>query len=432
MADGDGKYRTFDKVTTATDHDLAYATIDYRDYLYPVDHEHVADFRNLDARAYAEFRLRAVHVLRESIEGWKPLLESPFVGITTDGVVRPGLFGHEEPASDEYAPTSAMVAAADRVLASLDADLRERYRYPIDAIEWRQWSNPEVLVFDNGLRLDEIDEMQRGAILDLMGVSLGSEGFELLRMAMRLNGLIGELTELPLVMNEFSYHASLFGEPSETEPWGWQLYGHHVGMNVVVVGNRMVVSPVFLGAEPTYADAGPLSGHTAFSVRHALALELVASLTAAQLAIARAFETMRSAQMPEGRLHPLDERHLAGAFADNRVVPYEGVRVAELEPGSQDLVLRIVDDFLALLPDGPRRARLREVTRYLDETYLTWIGGSEVTTPFYFRIQSPVILVEFDHHSGVWLSNDLPATFHTHTTMRTPNGNDYGYAIRGA
>src|SRR3712207_7560878 len=34
--------------------------------------------------------------------------------------------------------------------------------------------------------------------------------------------------------------------------------------------------------------------------------------------------------MPPGRVHPGDERHLAGAFQDNRVIPVEGVRVAEL------------------------------------------------------------------------------------------------------
>jgi len=187
---------------------------------------------------------------------------------------------------------------------------------------------------------------------------------------------------------------------------------------------------VFLGAEPTFADEGPLEGYTAFSTRHSLALELVASLTPDQFATARTFDTMRSPAMTEGRLHPLDERHLGGAFADNSVVPYEGILLSELGESSQQLAIDIVDDYLRLLPDGPRAARLREVRDHIGETYLTWIGGSESSTPFYFRIQSPVILIEFDHHSGVWLSNELPATFHTHTTMRTPNGNDYGYGIR--
>ena len=35
-------------------------------------------------------------------------------------------------------------------------------------------------------------------------------------------------------------------------------------------------------------------------------------------------------------------------------------------------------------------------------------------------------MIEFDHHSGVFLTNELPAKFHIHTIVRTPNGNDYG------
>ena len=39
-----------------------------------------------------------------------------------------------------------------------------------------------------------------------------------------------------------------------------------------------------------------------------------------------------------------------------------------------------------------------------------------------------MILAELDHHAGVWLDNRLPARFHVHTTLRMPNGNDYGKA----
>jgi hypothetical protein len=66
------------------------------------------------------------------------------------------------------------------------------------------------------------------------------------------------------------------------------------------------------------------------------------------------------------------------------------------------------------------------VEEHLDETYFSWIGSMEENRPFYYRIQSPVIMAEFDHHSGILLSNKEPMTFHIHTIVRTPNGNDYG------
>jgi hypothetical protein len=47
-------------------------------------------------------------------------------------------------------------------------------------------------------------------------------------------------------------------------------------------------------------------------------------------------------------------------------------------------------------------------------------------SPFYYRILSPVILIEFDHVSGIVYDNDTPSRDHIHTVVRTPNGNDYG------
>ena len=46
--------------------------------------------------------------------------------------------------------------------------------------------------------------------------------------------------------------------------------------------------------------------------------------------------------------------------------------------------------------------------------------------PFYYRVHSPVILIEFDHHPGVALDNVVPTRHHVHTVVRTPNGGDYG------
>jgi hypothetical protein len=85
--------------------------------------------------------------------------------------------------------------------------------------------------------------------------------------------------------------------------------------------------------------------------------------------------------------------------------------------------------FLSYQPDGPRAARLNAVRRHLDQTWFCWIGGTRAADPFYYRIQSPVILIEFDHHAGIFLANSEPERFHVHTIVRTPNGNDYGVQL---
>jgi hypothetical protein len=67
-----------------------------------------------------------------------------------------------------------------------------------------------------------------------------------------------------------------------------------------------------------------------------------------------------------------------------------------------------------------------EVMRHTSETHFSWIGASGPDDTFYYKVHSPVILIEFDHHSGVALDNPHPEKFHVHTLVRTPNGNDYG------
>ena len=124
-----------------------------------------------------------------------------------------------------------------------------------------------------------------------------------------------------------------------------------------------------------------------------------------------------------------DQRHLCGAYRDNRVVPYEGVLVSGMTADQISLVMAILEQYLLYLPETARQCRLKQIRSLLDETYFCWIGRFSDDDPFYYRIQSPVILVEFDHHSGVFLDDKEPAKFHIHTLLRMPNAGDYGHAL---
>ena len=48
------------------------------------------------------------------------------------------------------------------------------------------------------------------------------------------------------------------------------------------------------------------------------------------------------------------------------------------------------------------------------------------TDAFYYRVHSPVTLIEFDHQDGVVFDNVDPSRHHIHMLVRTPNGGDYG------
>ncbi|MEK9647349.1 MAG: DUF3500 domain-containing protein, partial [Alphaproteobacteria bacterium] len=237
---------------------------------------------------------------------------------------------------------------------------------------------------------------------------------------------LGELIGAPLVLGEWSYIFCLFGEPSETEPWGWQLFGHHLCLNCFLLGGQMTLTPAFMGAEPAYGEQGRYDGIRLFEDEERKGLALMRSLGANQRTRAIVAHSMIGGDLPEGRRHFADNLHLGGAHQDNRVVPYEGLIVSAMSKPQQRDLLDLVEAYLITLPDGPRAARMSEVERHLADTHFCWIGGTDEESTFYYRIQSPVTFIEFDHHTGVFLDNKEPAKFHVHTIVRTPNGNDYG------
>lgn len=349
---------------------------------------------------------------------------------TYPGVVRPGLFTLQ----DEGMPIDAIVSAADALLDRLSPEQLGRLTYHIDSPEWRTWSNPEFLLSDKGIRLDEAGADVREAALALLEATLSPEGYAKARGAMRINGFLGELVGAPRVCNEFSYNLVLFGaapRPAAADrPWGFSFYGHHLCLSVFLYRTQAVISPCFTGAEPNVIDAGAHRGTRILAAEERLGLRLMRSLPPGLRARARVFRELRDPAMPRGRWNHDDQRHLCGAYRDNRVVPYEGVAVGEMGAEQRALVREMLEQFLLYLPARARELRLRQAEAWFHETFFCWIGGDGDDDAFYYRVQSPVILVEFDHHSGVFLTNREPARFHIHTLLRTPNGGDYGMALR--
>lgn len=331
---------------------------------------------------------------------------------------------------DEGVPIDDIVNATNAVVDLLDADQAKRVKYHVDAPQWRTWSNPEFLLSDKGVRLDEISSELRDKILLVLKTTLSPEGYQKALGAMRVNGFLGDLVKSPAVMNEFSYNFVLFGEPSTTRPWGYSLYGHHLCLNIFFYKSQIVVSPWFTGAEPNLIDEGRYKGTRILEEEEKLGLRLMQSLPADKQAKAQTYKLLRDPAMPHGRWNHDDQRHLCGAYRDNRIVPYEGILVSEMTPEQQELVLGILNQYLLYLPAQAKKVRLENIKSWFHETYFSWIGSYGDSDPFYYRVQSPVIIVEFDHHSGVFLTNNEPAKFHIHTLLRTPNGGDYGMALR--
>ena len=395
---------------------------DFRPSVPTLEYPRVAAFQGRDAFDHAKAGLSHPIFSEMLYKPCEAAYAQSFRGITTDGHVMHGLFS----LGQHGAPVVAMRQAVGYLWEQLSSDERQALSYAVDAREWRRWNNTEYYVYQQGLRLELVSPAVRQLILDVLKASLSEIGYQKTRDVMRLNHFLGELTNNTKVLGEWSFNFTLFGSPSDTEPWGWQVMGHHLALNCFVGGGQMILSPAFMGAEPTYADVGPWAGTRLFEAEESGGLEVMRSLTPFQRDQAVLFASNLAKDLPEGRRHRADQLHLGGAFHDNRIIPLEGLCCNQLSLEQKKKLLDLVKVFVEPLPEGPQKARLEEVEKHIDATYFCWIGGFGEDDTFYYRIQSPVVMIEFDHHSGVYLANELPAKFHIHTIVRTPNGNDYG------
>jgi hypothetical protein len=337
-------------------------------------------------------------------------LEEPFTGVTTDGSVVPDLF----PIRATGVSTAPVRAAAEAFLGALSEEQHAATSFPADDIEWRRWHNihrAERL----GMGFRDMDEAQRETAFAMLRASLSAEGFEEARGIMRLNGYLADVLNKPEEYGEWLYWITVMGEPSATEPWGWQLDGHHLVINYFVLGDQVVMTPTFMGSEPVSADTGPYAGTAVLQDEERLGLAFMESLDALQRARATiAVEKTRN-------------NALAQAYNDNLVLEYAGVRASELSPPQREGLLELIGEYVGNIADGHARVKMDDVRAHLEDTYFAWVGGVGPDAVFYYRIQSPVILIEFDHQSPVALEGPrVPSRRHVHTVVRTPNGNDYG------
>ena len=392
------------------------------------DREAIGGYRGYRVRLRPSLgaRTRLSPPVPEPVASWiawaNERLREPFVGVTTDGTPIEDLF----PLQESGVSTQPIQDAADALLAALDDAQRAAVQHDLEAPEWRQWFNPEFNAMRHGVLLETLSPGQRDLSLDLVRATMSVRGFQTARDAMRLNETLREITGDSNGLGEWLYFLSIFGTPSSTEPWGWQIDGHHLIVNCLVLEDQIVMTPTFLGGEPCIADSGVYAGTRIFDLEQKKGLAVMRSLSAEQQATATIFPSMLKQDLPPERTHFADWRTQTGAFRDNQIIPYEGIRATELAPAQRAALVDLLTLHVGLIRDGHAQVKLDEVLRHLDQTYFAWIGPADDVNPFYYKVHSPVVILEFDQHPGIFLDNDVPERFHSHLVIRTPNGNDYG------
>jgi hypothetical protein len=341
-------------------------------------------------------------------------LKAPYKGITTDGTVVQGLF----PIHSTGIDTAPLIKAANDFIATMSDAQKADSLYPVDDIEWRRWANMSIYK-RHGVGFDDMNAAQKDAAWALLDSALSAKGVKLARDIMHLNETLGELTGNNFVeFGEGKYWFTFMGTPSKTEPWGWQLDGHHLIINFFVQGDQIVMTPAFWGSEPAVATAGKYKGTRIMDDEMIKALQLVRSLDANQQKQAILYTSKTGNNI------------MTEAWSDNVVIENAGAKVADFSAEQKAALIDLISLYISNMEAPLAEDKMKEITAYLDQTHFAWIGEMKDDSVFYYRIQSPVVVIEFDHQAPVGLGHmyprGVPYREHVHSMVRTPNGNDYG------
>ncbi|CAN5259549.1 hypothetical protein BH24ACT19_BH24ACT19_03520 [soil metagenome] len=192
--------------------------------------------------------------------------------------------------------------------------------------------------------------------------------------------------------------AGIFGTPSETDPWILQFAGHHLVLNLTVVGEDNTLTPSFVGVQPSEYTLDDLND---------LAFELINALG--------------PEQQEEATLDYELSDVVLGPGEDGRTLEPEGIPASELDADQQALLLDLVSEWVNIINDEDAAAKMSEIEDNLAETYFAWSGPTTNGEPIYYRITGPTLHIEFSHQTQPPPGGIL----HVHSIYRDPT-NEYG------
>lgn len=308
--------------------------------------------------------------------------------------------------------TPRVVSAANAFLATLGGPERAKATFDFNSPQRTRWSNlPSPMFQRNGLRLGDLTAPQRDAALALVASALSRDGYKKVTDIMNGDEVLknaggGRTGGRPgrggPSFGLDDYYIALLGTPSAATPWILQFGGHHLAINVTVVGAANVLTPSLPAAQPaTYT----LNGQTIrpLGKENDKGFVLINALDAAQ---------------QKQAILNYDVRDLVlGAGADGKVIQPEGILASALNGAQQALLLDIAHEWVGILNDEAAALKMAEIKTNLPRTYFAWSGSTKNGGLAYYRIQGPTVFIEYSPQQG-----DLQ---HIHTIYRDPT-NDYG------
>ncbi|HEU0165605.1 MAG TPA: DUF3500 domain-containing protein, partial [Thermomicrobiales bacterium] len=307
-------------------------------------------------------------------------------------------------------------------LATFDETQLAATQLDVDDDIFRQWTNVDG-TDRQGIGFRAMNDDQKTAAYALLKASLSAYGYETAGNVMKLNHTQGELTNDFERFDEDLYFFTIYGTPSLTDPWAWRIEGHHLIICSFILGDQLVMTPTFLGSEPAIAPVDTdYAGLSVLQDEQQAGHDFINALSAAQQASA-----ILSSEKTKENLE-------AGAYSDNATIPYAGIQASTLDATLQKNLLDLIALWVSHMPDDQAAIKMAEVKDHLGDTWFAWIGKTDLDAVFYYRVQSPVILIEFDHQPPGPLGQESdyyngatgPQRMHIHSIIRSPNGGDYG------
>jgi hypothetical protein len=303
--------------------------------------------------------------------------------------------------------TGKVVAAANAFLTTLDAGQRGKVSFAFDdQAQRKRWSNlPITMAQRRGLRMGDLKQSQRDAVMQLLAVTLSKMGYEKVMGIVEADEALRKDSPRnapPFGRDEF--YISFLGKPSLTEPWILQFGGHHLALNITIAGEHGVLTPSLIAVQPAKFT---MDGKTVRPMGRETdkALELMQTLSDNQRKQAILGSQMRDLVLGPGH--------------DGEIIQPEGLKASTLNDAQRKLLLDLTAEWSGIIHEAAAAAKLAEIKANLADTWFAWSGPLEAAKA-YFRIQGPTVLIEYAPQR---LGGDV--TMHIHSMYRDPT-NDYG------
>jgi Protein of unknown function (DUF3500) len=308
--------------------------------------------------------------------------------------------------------TSRIVSAANTFLSTFDDKQRQSVLlFPFDDQKQRaNWSNlPVTFVPRAGISLKDMNAAQRSAALALVSSALSQRGFEKVQQIIEGDEILKLKEGNSPMFGKDLYYISILGKPSERDPWMLQFGGHHLALNIIIAGERGVLTPTLTGAQPAlYTSNGKTVRPLGQESDKAFAL----------------LNALDDGQKKQAIL----SYHLAdlvlGPGQDGKTIQPEGLKASAMNDRQRAMLLDLISEWANIIRESAAAARMAELKADINETWFAWSGpttvtqGSNITA--YYRIQGPHLVVEYAPQR---LGGD--PSMHVHTMYRDPT-NDYG------